>query len=201
MKFDSDRLKSTDLTTKVVEFRRMTSWNDVLNAARATMWKDSVEKEPTSQWKTKILMAGHSPIRALQYWVKIQVPYCVSVHLVRHHLGIEHWVSSQRNDRQSMYDRNNAPQNAPVYHTFMVNAAEVLFISQRRLCKQASKETREIWSKVVDAIRKVDPEVAELCNPFCWWYGGRCPEMKPCGFCKELSITEQSKRVSPDYEA
>lgn len=201
MKFDSDKLKSSDNVTKVVEFRRLTDWSVVLSAARATMWKDSVEKEPTSEWKRKILLAGHSPIRALQYWVKIQVPYCVSVHLVRHKFGIEHWVSSQRNDRQSNYDRNTAPQNAPVYHAFMVNAEEIMFISKRRLCCQASAETRQIWMKVVDAVRAVDPELAELCNPFCWWYGGRCPEMKPCGLCKPLDIGEQSSLVSPSYRA
>lgn len=178
---------------KVISCRRMTSWNDVRIAARSTMWKLSDDvKEPSSEWKSGILLADHSPCRALVYMVQIEVPSWVSVHLVRHGKFAEHFVSSQRNDRQSKYDRNAARQDAPVIHTIMLDAPEVLFISKRRLCMQASKETREIWGKIVKAIGKIDPEVAELCHPPCWWYGGRCPEMKPCGMFPKFTVEDQS---------
>lgn len=187
---------------KVISCRRMTSWNDVRIAARSTMWKLSDDvKEPSSEWKSSILLADHSPCRALVYMVQIEVPSWVSVHLVRHGKFAEHFVSSQRNDRQSKYDRNAARQDAPVIHTIMLDAPEVIFISKRRLCMQASKETREIWGKIVKEIGKIDPEVAELCHPPCWWYGGRCPEMRPCGMCKKFSVDEQIKIFKNEVNA
>lgn len=187
---------------QVISCRRMTTWNDVRIAARSTMWKLSDDvKEPSSDWKLKILLADHSPCRCLQYMVQIEVPSWVSVHLVRHGKFAEHFVSSQRNDRQSKYDRNAARQDSPVIHTIMLNAPEVIFISKRRLCMQASTETRDIWAKVVKEIGKIDPEVEELCHPPCWWYGGRCPEMKPCGMCKPFNVMEQSFRFKGEVDS
>jgi len=158
------------------------TWRDVANAARTTIRKDEGEGEPSMSWKRKILLAGHSPIRKLLFnWKWEDLPYWVSVHFVRHKYGIEHWVSTQRSDRTGE-DRTEKPQNAPVNHECLANAEEVMFISRRRLCGQASPETREAWKAVVEEIRKVDPAVASCCVPECV-YRGFCPEFKPCGFC------------------
>ena len=55
---------------------------------------------PTAAWKKKILLAEHSPIRLMQFaWKWSDLPYWVSVHIVRHKIGIEHFVSTQRTDR------------------------------------------------------------------------------------------------------
>jgi hypothetical protein len=54
-------------------------------------------------------------------------------------------------------------------------------MSRRRLCGQASPETREAWKLVVDAIAEKEPEVASCCVPECV-YRGFCPEFKACGF-------------------
>jgi hypothetical protein len=67
-------------------------------------------------------------------------------------------------------------------HECFANAQAVMFISRRRLCSQASPETRAAWRLVVDEIGKVEPEVASCCVPECV-YRGFCPEFKPCGFC------------------
>ena len=66
--------------------------------------------EVTDEWKNKILKAEHSPIRTLMFTVRMELPYWVSTHFVRHKYGVEHYVSSQRNDRQDKYDRREAPQ-------------------------------------------------------------------------------------------
>ena len=66
-------------------------------------------------------------------------------------------------------------------HECFANAQAVMFISRRRLCSQASPETRAAWQLVVDEIAKVEPEVASCCVPECV-YRGFCPEFKPCGF-------------------
>jgi hypothetical protein len=73
------------------------------------------------------------------------------------------------------------PQDAPVEHECIANAAEMMFISRRRMCAQASPETREAWKMVVDELRKSEPELASCCVPECV-YRGFCPEFKSCGF-------------------
>lgn len=156
------------------------NWQDVKDAAMNTMGKDS-GKYPSPEWKKKILLAEHSPIRLLEFTIKMtDIPSWVSVHLVRHKIGVEHFVKSQRTDRTGI-DRNKLPQDSPVTHTMRINAQALIFISRRRLCTQASLETRQLWGEVIDAIGEYEPEIASVCVPDCI-YRGFCPEMKPCGY-------------------
>jgi hypothetical protein len=158
------------------------TWRMVADAARTTIRQDEGTKEPGAKWKKRILLAEHSPIRKLMFnWKWIDLPYWVSVHFVRHKYGIEHFVSTQRTDRTGD-NREGKRQDSPVMHECMANAAEVMFISRRRLCAQASPETRAAWKMVVDEIAKVEPEVAACCVPECV-YRGFCPEFKSCGYC------------------
>ena len=162
--------------------RRVGTWRQVADAARTTIRMEEGVKEPSSRWKKRILLAEHSPIRKMVFsWKWLDLPYWVSVHFVRHKFGIEHFVSTQRTDRTGE-DRNAKSQDAPVVHECFANAQAVMFISRRRLCGQASPETRAAWRLVVDEIAKVEPEVAACCVPECV-YRGFCPEFRPCGFC------------------
>ena len=170
------------MTAKIKFMNVIGTWRMVADAARTTIRQDEGTKEPTSKWKKRILLAEHSPIRKLMFnWKWIDLPYWVSVHFVRHKYGIEHFVSTQRSDRTGD-DREGKRQDAPVMHECQANAAEVMFISRRRLCSQASPETRAAWRLVIDEIAKVEPEVAACCVPECV-YRGFCPEFKPCGYC------------------
>ena len=158
------------------------SWRDVADAARTTIRLDEGTKEPSSKWKKRILLAEHSPVRKLCFnWKWIDLPYWVSVHFVRHKFGIEHFVSTQRTDRTGV-KRDASRQDAPVMHECFANAQAVMFISRRRLCRQASPETTAAWQKVVDEIAAKEPEVAECCVPECV-YRGFCPEFRSCGYC------------------
>ena len=158
------------------------TWRQVADAARTTIRLAGGTKEPSVRWKKRILLAEHSPIRKLTFaWKWLNLPYWVSVHFVRHKFGIEHFVSTQRTDRTGE-DRTEKTQDAPVIHECFANAQAVMFISRRRLCNQASPETRAAWRLVVDEIAKHEPEVAACCVPECV-YRGFCPEFKPCGFC------------------
>jgi hypothetical protein len=170
------------LTPAKVKFLKILgSWRDVANAARTTIRMAEGEKEPTSSWKKRILLAEHSPIRKLFVsWKWSDLPYWVSVHFVRHKYGIEHFVSTQRTDRTGT-DRTGQRQDAPVEHECIANAAEMMFISRRRMCAQASPETREAWKLLIDAIAQDNPELASCCVPECV-YRGFCPEFKCCGF-------------------
>lgn len=165
------------------------SWRDVADAARTTIRLAGGEGEPSPRWKKRILLAEHSPIRKINVsWKWTNLPSWVSVHFVRHKFGIEHFVSTQRTDRTGV-DRNLQPQNAPVDHECFANAQAVMFISRRRMCSQASPETRAAWKLVVDALREIQPELAACCVPECV-YRGFCPEFKSCGYAQSPAFPE-----------
>lgn len=111
----------------------------------------------------------------------VGIPYFLSVHLVRHKFGVEHFVSTQRDDRNEgrKVSRKDLPQGALVNHTMYINAQELMFISRRRLCGMADPDMRKLWEAVVEEVRKVDPILAEYCVPMCV-YRGKCHEQNPC---------------------
>ncbi len=167
--------------TSVLFFKAFATWRDVADAARTTIRRESGDKEPSSKWKKRILLAEHSPIRLLAFrWKWTNLKYWVSVHFVRHKIGIEHFVSTQRTDRTGV-DRDSAPQAALVDHECLVNAQTLMTISRKRLCAQASAETRAAWKLVLDEVQKSEPELYSCCVPECV-YRGFCPEFKSCGY-------------------
>jgi hypothetical protein len=154
-------------------------WMRCKMLALGTEGKDAVTM-PTEGWKLKILAARHSPIRTLPFTIKMEVPYWVSVHYVRHKIGVEHYVRSQRNDRQHDYDRNAARQDTPVTHVMDLNADALITIVQKRLCHKAALETREIARLIADEVLRTNPEFFDVLREPCL-YNGYCHEMRPCG--------------------
>ena len=146
--------------------------------ALGTMGRDSATP-PSTDWLHRILEARHSPIRELWYRFELEVPYWVSVHLVRHHVGFQPYVQSQRNDRQSSYDRTKAPQDAPVIMRVSLNAEALMVLANKRLCNKASPETREVVREMCRQVEEKCPEFNGLLVPMCEY--GRCHEMMPCG--------------------
>lgn len=136
---------------------------------------------PEHFWKMRMLEARHSPIRDLIFIFELEdIPYWVSVHLVRH-VHAQPYVQSQRNDRQDKYDRRKAPQDAPINMMWSMNAEELITIANKRLCGKASAETREVVKMMCDEVVKVCPEFRNELVPMCERCGGVCHEMKPCG--------------------
>jgi hypothetical protein len=167
------------MTVEVIQ--RFGTWNDVRNAARTTIGKEDQESEPSDAWKRKILRAEHSPIRYLMFDVVFHdLPYWVSVHLVRHKHGIEHFVKTQRSDRTGI-PRGSLLQSSPVEHRMLINSQALIFISRKRLCRKASPETRGAWLALINAIHDIDPIISSACVPDCIYRGG-CHEMEPCGY-------------------
>lgn len=82
----------------------------------------------------------------------------------------------------------------PVDLACIINAEAIITMSRKRLCAKASPETREIWGKVVEEVRKCDPDLANHCVKPCV-YCGFCREAKPCGFMK----TAEYERRREDY--
>lgn len=172
-------LMKTRVTLKYLQ-RRFT-WRDVADAARTTIRMAEGDKEPSSYWKKRILLSEHSPIRQMIFkWKWHNLGYWVSVHFVRHKIGIEHFVSTQRSDRTGQ-DRTALTQHAPVDHECVANAQAMIFISRKRLCRQASPETTAAWQLVLDELKGLEPELHHSCVPECV-YRGFCPEFKSCGY-------------------
>jgi hypothetical protein len=160
-------------------------WLLIKDSALTTMGL-SVKNKPDEQWKSMILRSEHSPIRDLIYqWKWVGLRSWVSVHFVRHKIGIEHFVKTQRSDRQkdsTYYDRDRLPQGALVNHKCSANAQAIINISKKRLCHQASTETRQAWQLLLDNLD--EPELIQLCVPTCIYRNGICPEPKSCGYTK-----------------
>ena len=156
-------------------------WPEVKGAARNTIGKNGNGLPPDDNWKKNILLAEHSPIRLIRFkWKWKSLKSWVSVHFVRHKIGIEHWVTTQRSDRTGV-DRDSSPQNAPVNHMCEANAQALINISRKRLCTQASPETRKAWQEVKYQVSEVDPVLASVMVRECI-YRGFCPEMRCCGY-------------------
>ena len=166
------------MQVKLTEYPNEQSWIGVKERALVTVGKHVVNP-PTEEWKHKILEARHSPIRYLRFSFYMEdVPSWVSVHLARH-VHAQPYIKSQRNDRQSEYDRNSARQDTPVCLIYDVNAEELMTIANKRLCNLASKETRELVQMMCDEVIRVCPEFKPFLVPSCV-YNGECHEMYPC---------------------
>lgn len=189
--------------SEIVRLDQVTSWKRALNAARRTIGKAPLAKEPSKSWEAKMLLAEHSPIRLVEFdWTWKDIMQWVTTHLVRHHEGCEKFVHSQRGDRRVLpVPRNELPQGTLNDMDMTANAQAIINISRKRLCSCASKETRETWEQVVEAIREVDPVLADKCVPECL-YRGFCPEfMNPCGYSKTKKFEEDLQRYrNTDYE-
>ncbi len=163
-------------------FQHEDNWQDIKDAAMNTIGK-TTGKYPDAQWKRRLILSEHSPIRRMKfYWRWRDLKSWVSVHMVRHKIGIEHWVSTQRSDRTGI-NRDELPQGALVSHACEADAQALINISRKRLCSCASKETREAWQLVKEEIEKTEPELASCMVKECI-YRGFCPEMFSCGYYK-----------------
>lgn len=169
-------------------------WLECKRRALVTIGKQPVNP-PDSEWKRKILSARHSPIRYLRYSFYIECPSWVSVHLCRH-IHAHPYVKSQRNDRQHDYDRNKAPQDSPVSMIYDVNAEELMVIANKRLCQQASPETRQLVQDMCSLAEAATPELHGLLVPMCEYQGGVCHEMYPCGK-SHVPQSHSEQEVSP----
>ena len=120
----------------------------------------------------------HSITRSQLFSIQlIDVHTFVSVHLVRH-VTTTPFVRSKRTDRDG---DGTEDRYTPVNHRFICNAESLLHIARRRLCWQASTETRDCVIQIKEKIREIDPDLAHYMVPNCVYRGGICPEPKPCG--------------------
>ena len=193
-----------------------TPWSRALNAARRTIGKPPLNKEPSDNWRKMVIMAEHSPIKLVEYLISFKdLRQWVGVHLLRHEHMLP-FIHSQRVDRREDIDsltervmsiieedvksdesfnkRDYLFQGEPNDQDVVVDSQTLINISRKRLCHCASKETREAWIAVKEAIKEFDPIMASFMVPNCI-YRGRCPEMNTCGYYK----TDKFKKELDEY--
>ena len=170
---------------EMIKVKQLIGWKEAYIEALNTENKDPIEpiKEPSDKWKKGLLLAEHSPIRVPTYrFFWSEIPYCFAMHLVRHHVGIQPFVGTQRDDRvQDDISRDDKSQTAPVRLSIMLNCNSIINISRKRLCSCASTETKIAWRGALEELKKVDPITYSVCVQECI-YRGFCPERKCCGY-------------------
>lgn len=160
------------MKTKILKIKG--DWKEILNDCRFTVNKKDLDKEPSEKFKKRILIAEHSPIRDIYIkWRWLQIPHWVVVHWVRHKW--EKFVATQRTDRIGV-DRHTLSQDAPSDMTGEANIQNLIDTNRKRLCFQASKETREYAEDLKVTIHdEADKYIANVFVPNCIYRGG-CPE-------------------------
>lgn len=178
------------MTTKILKIKG--DWNEVLNDSRATVGKKFLTKEPSDDFKKKILISEHSTIRSISIkWVWKGLKSWIATHFSRHKW--ECFIRTQRTDRTGI-DRDQLPQGALVDFVGEANTQHVIDTSRKRLCFQASKETREAWEDLKIEIEKEDSFIPKVMVPNCIYRMG-CPELNPCGLLEKFIDYCHSKGV------
>jgi hypothetical protein len=121
----------------------------------------------------------HSPVRLMRFWIEMEgIPTFVSVHFVRHKIGVEHFVQTMRDDRGGL-EPAQVTRLTPVTHGMEINAQALVTMARKRLCYKAHTGTVAVFRKVVKAIGEVDPELPRWLVPECAAIG-YCPEFSEC---------------------
>ena len=169
------------MNVEIIKYPTEEDWLLVKRCTLVTVGKET-ERPATEKFKRDMLRARHSPIRELKFVFYLKdIPYWVSVHLCRH-VHAQPYVRTQRNDRQTAYDREKAPQDAPVEMMWSVNGEELITIANKRLCHLASEETRKVVTQICRLVEANCPEFKSELVPMCVRNGGVCYEMFPCGY-------------------
>jgi hypothetical protein len=169
---DGEKMKTESIKVKG-------DWQEVVDDCRVTVGKDALGKEPSRKFKREILISEHSPIRSMSIkWKWVNIPSWVATHFSRHKW--ECFIKTQRTDRTGT-DRNKMPQDAPVIMSGDANTQHLIDMARKRLCRMASRETRQYMEDLKKAIHEVQPEISDVLVPNCVYRCG-CPEMNGCGW-------------------
>jgi hypothetical protein len=157
-----------------ITVRRLTTADSWIEACESTVGGKRIR----ATWE-EMIESEHSPIRAVWFRIRMEaIPAFVSTHFVRHHVGVEHYVQSMRDDRGG---DGTEGRNTPVLHTMDANAQALINMARKRLCFQAHKETIEVMREIKAEIGKLDPFLENRLEPECIYRGWICHERRMCG--------------------
>lgn len=156
-------------------------WTRVKNHCRTTANKEFTDKDPPEKFRKALLISEHTPIRLIEIdWSWQGIKSWVATHWSRH--KFEKYISSQRDDRKvHVVSRDKMPQDTPVNFDGYANEQQLIDAFRKRLCFQASPETRELAVDFKMALEQKYSELADVLVPNCVYRCG-CPEFTPCGF-------------------
>lgn len=136
----------------------------------------------------KIYGCEHSPLRTQIFWVEmLGIPTFASTHFVRHKFGVEHFVSTNREDRGGDEEANRWTL---VNHGMHINAQALINMARKRLCYKAHHEVRKIMEEIVNNMYMIDADLADRMVPECEYRNG-CHELRPCGYFESLKKAEK----------
>jgi len=174
MKVSFERLVGPEYMTPVM---RVTQGNDMYTTKMPKL----------STWYT-MLLSEHSSDRSVKYRIFIEdIPYYAHVHLVRHSVGVDPYVYSQRDDNGivSVTDRDDLKQGVLINMCMDANAQAVITIARKRLCHKSHRVCQDFVKKLKCSLiyegDKYDKVLGNLLMPPCAWWRGYCAEPKPCG--------------------
>lgn len=157
-----------------VLIQKLTSIEEARRAIATTVGREFASQATLAQVYTWM----HSPIRTQVFDILLQdIPSFVSVHLARH-VTTTPFVLSKRVDRGG---DGTEDRYTPVDHRIFCNAESLINMAQKRLCFQASPETREIVFMIREEMMDVDLDLAMHMVPQCVFRGGICCQPRPCG--------------------
>lgn len=183
------------MLTEIIKIKG--DWEEVVNDCRMTVSKGELGHEPSKAFKKAILISEHDPIRDIEVkfrWKNMK--YWVAMHWKTHIWRAR--TNTQRNDRQTEYDRDEAPQKSPVEFIGDPNAQHLIDTMRKRLCFMASRETREYAEDLKETLRQVEPELSDVLVPNCVYRCG-CPENGECKFFKNV-IKKHPEMASTDIQ-
>jgi hypothetical protein len=169
-----------------VTIRALTEASLVQDLALFTMHKENLGIPFTPALFKRYIYSEHSPIRCYILHILMQdIAPPVSVHFVRHKVGVEHFVTTSRPDRTGV--PRDVGGLKTVDHVMILNAQSLITIARKRLCGNAEAATRETMEEIKGVLlASPDPFLAALgsiLEPDCIYRGGLCHEFKCCGRC------------------
>lgn len=140
-------------------------------------------KDEVKYW-IKQIVANHSTIRCIKFRMKATAPKSVIMQIIRATKGKPSpYVQSSRPDWNGGKERSSDPYEEKLFiqdHT----AESFVEMCKQRLCERTEKRTRDFMWEVVDVLRNSDEPflkaVGYCCHPACWWFNGKCAEIKSC---------------------
>lgn len=171
-----------------ITVKPVTESKRILDKCRLTVNKEpSKNPRPSTTFLDNIYMSEHSPIREKLFDIYIEdIPYCISTHFVRHHQGIEKYVTTSRSDRTDIKDRSQRSQMDLVSMGMTVNAQALINMSKVRLCWCADKDARKVMFEIVKQVKELEPELGSKLVPSCVYRGFCSENNKDCGYSREF---------------
>jgi len=180
-------------------------WFDYKEANMTTQGLDILKetvcarpKKETEFW-IKQIVANHSTLRSVHFRLVDTRPKSVVMQIIRATKGHpQPEVESSRPDWVGK-ERSTDPYEDKLFmqdHT----AESFIEMAKQRLCERTEKRTRDFMWEMVETLRhEKNPflqAVGYCCHPNCWWYNGKCPEIKSC----HEGVTKLSDSIIRQYK-